>query len=364
MVMLWQWFAADEDFKLAKHDRPTPKHQQSAAIAAFLETAIRDRFTLYDAPLFRADLLVLSPLDCLLALRLHHIAADGVALALLVPQIAAFYTGERQEQRPDFAYERWLDRGGEQASSNGLGAALAFYTKEFQGAKQCHEALYDQPDGLPCYDPPQLPEASHTLETEACEALRALARANAATLFIVLLAAYSAVLRQAVCASDLVVATFVSGRAGERDPLVGTCINTVLVRLKLESHTTAAELIAAAKAGWRPVRQHQAVPFMLLSRAAAGSLPEAQFAINYLDMAEAPFDLPGVAGAVTHAEQGFPLNDLLLYALREQDGRLRLRLIVGSGTARLSRSRVSILLGNLVRLLQSWLPENKSIDTK
>ncbi len=96
---------------------------------------------------------------------------------------------------------------------------------------------------------------------------------------------------------------------------------------------------------------------MLVSDAAGGSLPIAQFAINYLDMAEAPFELPAVVSAVTHAQQGFPLNDLLLYALREQNGQLRLRLIVGSGTARLSQIRIASLLDSLVRVLQSWVPD-------
>jgi len=146
----------------------------------------------------------------------------------------------------------------------------------------------------------------------------------------------------------------VSGRVGEPEPLVGSCINTLLVRLRLSNRSTAAELITAVQAAWRPARQHQAVPLMLLSDA-AGSLPMAQFAINYLDMAGAVFELPGVTSAVTHAQQGFPLNDLLLYALREQDGQLRLRLIVGSGTSRLSQDRLASLLCNLVGLLRSWI---------
>lgn len=347
-----QWFAGEEQFALGRQDRPTAEAGRPGVIEEFLGAAIRDRFTLYNAPLFRADLLTMGPLDRVLALRLHHLAADGIALALIVGQIAAAYRGVLPGAGPDLAYEEWLDRD-RQASPKGLEPALLFYRRELAGASR-HETLYDRSSGLPAHDPPELPEATVTLDAGACDALRGFARARGATLFIVLFAAYGAMLRAAMGAPDLVIATFVSGRAGEPKPVVGTCINTVLVRLRLGDLATPSDLVAAAKAAWRPVRQHQSVPLMLLSDAAGGSLPLAQFAINYLDMAEAPFELPGVEAAVTHAQQGFPLNDLLLYALREQGGPLRLRLIVGSGTSRLSQARVEALLGDLVGLLRSW----------
>lgn len=348
----WQAFAAAH-FHLATHDRPTTTPDQPAAIDEFLDTAVRDRFPLYEAPLFRADLLILGPESSVLVLRLHHVAADGIALALIVPQIAAAYRGEFGTPEPDRTYERWLDRHNRQASVPGFQAALDFYGQELSGATTHHTAVYDQPAGGLALDPPDLAEAAGSLDRETCEALRALARANGATLFIVLFAAYAAMLRAFVGSSDLVIATFVSGRVGEPEQLIGTCINTVPVRLRLEHRSTSTELIGAVKTGWWPARQHQSVPMVLLSD--AGVVPLAQFAINYLDMNEAPFDLPGVASTVTHAQQGFPLNDLLLYALREQDGRLRLRLIGGSGTPRLSHARIVTMLGELVAILQSWI---------
>jgi len=351
----WQAFAAPAHFHLATHDWPTAASGQSAATDKFLDAAMRDRFPFYEAPLFRADLLILGPESSVLVLRLHHVAADGVALALLVPQITAAYRGEYGAREPDGAYERWLDRQARQASAPGLQAALDFYGQELAGATTHHVALYDQPAGGLALDPPDLAEATCSLDHGTCERLRALARANGATLFIVLFAAYAAVLRTFVGSSDLVIATFVSGRTGEPEPLIGTCINTVPVRLRLEHQSTSVELINAVKAGWRPVRQHQGVPMVLLSD--TGVVPLAQFAINYLDMNEAPFELPGVTSTVTHAQQGFPLNDLLLYALREQDGRLRLRLIGGSGTPRLSQARMETMLHELVRVLRSWSTE-------
>ena len=92
----------------------------------------------------------------------------------------------------------------------------------------------------------------------------------------------------------------------------------------------------------------------LLSAADGTALPLAQCAINFLDMNETSFEAPGLSSSITHAQQGFPLNDLLLYALREQDDRLRLRLICGSGTERLSQSRLDDMLDALARRLCDW----------
>ena len=350
----WQAFAPASPLSLARHDQPAPPGERAQAVRDFLDESARRQFPLYDAPLFRADLLILGAEESVLALSLHHIAADGVALALLVPQIAACYQHGEDAGAPDHAYERWLDRQRERDFGPGIEAALGFYGQALAGANLRRGPLHDRPADQAPYDPPDLPEATCTLGAAACDGLRSLARRNKATLFIVLLAAYGAALRSATGSPDLLFATFVSGRAGEPEPLVGSCINTVLVRLRLDGSDEAADLIGAATEAWRPVRQHQSTPMALLSDAARGSLPAAPFAINFLDMAEAPFDVPGLKAEVTHAQQGFPLNDLLLYALREQDGRLRLRLIVGSGTPQVSQAKLASMLGALAKTLRSW----------
>lgn len=349
----WQVVRAASDFSLVRHLEPVAPPDRAAAIASFIEAAARYRFPLHGGNLFRADLLVPGTDSAVLVLRLHHIAADGVALAIMVTQIAAWYRGERWPPGPDPAYERWLDRQQDPASLPGLQPALDFYRQALAGATLHHDALYGGAGDATSRSVPDLLEATRILSDQVCDGLRRLARVNGVTLFIVLFAAYAAVLARATGSSDLVIATFVSGRAGEGEPLVGSCINTVLVRIRMDG-SDAPDAIRAVQAGWRPVRRHQGVPIGVLSEM-GGMPPLAQAAINYLDMSQAEFSVPGVTAEVTHAQQGYPLNDLLLYALREQDGRLRLRLIGGSGTSRFSQERVTFLLRDLAETLESWL---------
>lgn len=350
----WQVVSALGPPALSRHAMPAEADGEAGAIDAFLQATRHDRFDLYGGTLFRADLLGLAHDRWVLVLRLHHVAADGVALGLLVPQIAAAYRGDSVDAGQDLAYERWLDR--QETPPPGLEAASAHYRSELAGACLRSEALYDQPDDGEHREPPDLLETSRILDEACCNRLRGLARARGATLFLVLFAAYGATLRLFTGQDDLVIATFVSGRAGEPETIIGSCINTVLVRIRLSAADDAPALIDAVKEAWRPARRHQAVPMTLLSAADGHALPLAQCAINFLDMNDTSFEAPGLSSATTHAQQGFPLNDLLLYALREQDGRLRLRLICGSGTRRLSRSRLDDMLDALVRRLDD-LPQ-------
>ncbi len=354
---VWQEFTAS-GIHLIVTERPTAPEARPAAAEAFLAEASRRRFPLYDSPLFHPELLILAPEASVLALSLHHVAADGVALASFSPQIAAAYRDDNGAAGEDHAYEQWLDRQAGADSAPGIASARRFYEQALDDLAVVQPGLYDRAPGEAPLDPPDLPEVGCTLPIEVSNALRTLARANRATPFIVLMAAFAAALRSFLNSSDLLIGTFASGRQGEAGPIVGSCINTLLVPLRLHDCETSRDYIMATREAWRPVRQHQSTAFSLVAGAGEHSLPMPQFAVNYLDMSEIPFEIPGVEATVTHGQQGFPLNDVLLYALREQDGRLRLRLIVGSGTRSISPGRLVDIIDAVRSTLTSWaLPE-------
>jgi len=227
-------------------------------------------------------------------------------------------------------------------------------------------------------EPPDLPRSTRLLEPALVAGLSRLAERTAATLFIVCLAAYGAVLAEALDAPDLVVGVYVSGRGGEAG-LVAMAVNLVLVRLRLDPAADADTLIRAVKEAWRPVRRFEAAPTPDRRPRPRGEAPPApststpatsisgadgpaepgvipervQLAINFLDLRNTVCDLPGVASRTTHPQSAFPLNDLLLLLFREQNG-LHPRLINGSGTPRLSAARLDGLLGTLDALLRRW----------
>jgi len=375
----WQVFHDAAGFAVGWHDfSALPAQTREQRVGEFLAAAERHCFRLYDGWLFSADVLVCTPDRALLVLLLHHIAADGMSFPLILRHVASAYRGEAAAAEPDPAYERWLDRQARPDLNPALGRALEFYRGELAGAPRWHESLYDSDAAGVPREPPDLPRSTRLLEPALVAGLSRLAERTAATLFIVCLAAYGAALAEALDAPDLVVGVYVSGRGGEAG-LVAMAVNLVLVRLRLDPAADADTLIRAVKEAWRPVRRFEAAPIHDLRQLARGEAPPApststpatsisgadgpaepgvipervQLAINFLDLRNTVCDLPGVASRTTHPQSAFPLNDLLLLLFREQNG-LRLRLINGSGTPRLSAARLDGLLGTLDALLRRW----------
>lgn len=360
-------------FAVNRHDfSGLPEEIRKRRVAEFIADAERHRFRLYSGWLFRADILVCAPDRSILLLLLHHIAADGVTFPLILRHAASVYRGEAATARADVAYERWLDRQTRRDPDPALDTALDFYQAELTGAPDWNERLYDREAATPLHEPPDLPRSTCVLEAAVVQGLSRLAERTASTLFIVLLAAYGMALRQALDAPDLVIGVFVSGRGGEAG-LVAMAVNMVLVRLRLDDLADTAALVGRAKQAWRPVRRLEAAPIHALRQLAQrrataegdatpaeappghGRIPDrVQISINFLDMRNTVFDVPGIVSHTTHPQSAFPLNDLMLVMFREHDDMLQLRLINGSGTPRLSSERLKVLLDILIDILCAW----------
>ena len=361
------------EFIVHRHDfSDLPEQERGHTVAKFLVDAEQHRFQLYGGWLFRADILVCAPNRIVLLLLLHHVAADGVTFPLILRHAASVYRDEAAAPLTDQVYKRWLDRQTRRNPDPALEAALDFYQGELAGAPAWNERLYDSEATTPLHEPPNLPKSTCVLEPAVVQGLSRLAEQTASTLFIVLLAAYGVALRQALNAPDLVIGVFVAGRGGEAG-LVAMAVNMVLVRLRLDDLSDTHALVGRVKQAWRPARRFEAAPIHALRqltrvRAATegdgapaeasrerGRIPErVQISINFLDMRNTVFDVPGIVSHTTHPQSAFPLNDLMLVMFREHDDRLQIRLINGNGTPRLSAKRLKVLLDMFNNILFNW----------
>ncbi len=100
------------------------------------------------------------------------------------------------------------------------------------------------------------------LAPEAAGALGALARREGATLFMVLLAGFEALLARAAGQDDFAVGTFVANRTrGETEGLIGFFVNNLALRADLAGEPTFRELVARVRATTLGAYAHQDVPF-------------------------------------------------------------------------------------------------------
>ncbi|MEU4091796.1 non-ribosomal peptide synthase/polyketide synthase [Streptomyces sp. NPDC026673] len=218
----------------------------------------------------RAVLAAAGPDEHVLLLVLHHIATDEWSDRALLADLGTAYAARTAGRAPDWAplpvgytdYTLWqrelLEHSGDDL--------LAYWTETLRGLP---EEL-----ALPT-DRPRPQEPSHTggtvgftVRPELERALRALARREGASMFMVSQAAVAALLHRLGAGDDIPLGAPVSGRADERlEDLVGFFVNSLVLRTDLSGDPGFAELLRRVRATDLAAYEHQDLPFERLVEA-------------------------------------------------------------------------------------------------
>jgi amino acid adenylation domain-containing protein/non-ribosomal peptide synthase protein (TIGR01720 family) len=238
--------------------------REPVASALRAEEAARP-FDLARGPLLRCFLLRLAEGDHLAVLTLHHIASDGWSLGILAREITALYSAfaagrpsplpELPVQYADFAvWQRsWL-------AGEVLDGEIAFWRRQLAGLPPLLKLPTDRPrpavQSFRGGSRPLLLPAGLTRDMEI------LARRSGATLFMVLLAGFQALLARWSGQDDLAVGAPVSGRTHrEVEPLIGFFVNTLVLRADLSGAPSLRELLGRVRETAMVAYLHQDVPF-------------------------------------------------------------------------------------------------------
>ncbi|MFF7366783.1 non-ribosomal peptide synthetase [Streptomyces tricolor] len=225
-----------------------------AAASAELSTG----FDLAHGPLLRATLLRLAPDDHVLVVAVHHIATDGWSQALLWAEIAAAYDGTPLPEPPvqygDFAvWQRsWL-------SGEVLERRTGYWTGRLAGLAPLELPLDKARPAVATGRAGTLP---WRLPAEVIRDARAVAAREGATLYMVLLAAFTLVLSRYARTEDVAVGSPMAGRTrAETEALIGFFVNVVAVRTDLSGDPTFRELLGRVRESVVGAVEHQDVPF-------------------------------------------------------------------------------------------------------
>ncbi|MFF4923263.1 amino acid adenylation domain-containing protein [Kitasatospora sp. NPDC001261] len=244
--------------------RTEPAERRTELALDLVHSEILRPFDLAAAPLLRASLLRVDEDEHLLVVVVHHIAVDGWSMPLLWDDLSAMYRsrleGREHELPPlriqyaDFAHWQRARLSGDRLQSQ-----LDYWSAQLSGLS---------PLDLPT-DRPRGPvragrgeRITFTVPEELAERLRLLGRRHGATMFMTLLAGFQALLARYSGQSDVAVGTPVAGRTRpELDPLVGSFINTVVLRTDLADDPGFAELLDRVRRTALDAYAHQDVPF-------------------------------------------------------------------------------------------------------
>ncbi|HEU4882248.1 MAG TPA: amino acid adenylation domain-containing protein [Longimicrobium sp.] len=239
--------------------------EREAVFMAEAEREARGPFDLERGPLFRARILRMGPEEYGLIIGMHHIISDGWSGGVMMREMnqayAAFHRGEPDPLGPlelqyaDYAVWQRAHLDGPAGQKQ-----LEFWREALRGAPPALEIATDHP--RPAVASHRGQRVQMDLPPALGARLRALALAEGATLFAVLIAAFRAVLGRHAAQDDVVIGTAVAGRTRfELEPLTGFFVNTLPLRTRLSGDPTFRELVRREKETLLDALSHQELPF-------------------------------------------------------------------------------------------------------
>jgi amino acid adenylation domain-containing protein/non-ribosomal peptide synthase protein (TIGR01720 family) len=290
---------------LERHDLTAlTEAERDAAVRRFAAEAEREPFVLAAGGLLRSRLLILGPNSHVLVLAVHHIVADGWSLDVLFGELTALYTAFAHGlpdplpplpvQYADYAL--W-----QRTSLTGpvLEQLLAYWCEALEGAPD----FIDLPLDVPRPPTPSLRGALGPWRASPALAARLRARAQeaGATLFMLLLTAFQALLARWSSTQDIIVGTPIAQRTrAETEKLIGFFVNTLALRADFSGRPRFSEALARTRESTLGAYTHQDLPFEKLVESLQpardlGRQPIVQIMFALQNMGMSSVDLPGQA---------------------------------------------------------------------
>jgi amino acid adenylation domain-containing protein len=240
-----------------------PEQHESRLAKLAVEDA-RRRFHLERGPLLRVTLVRLCETEYVLLMTMHHIIADGWSLNVLSRELGvlydAFATGRPSPLRPQVVqyadYAVWLR---ESFAGKRMAEDLAWWRSRLAGAEPLR-LWTDRPRPSVA----SFAGASYKTDfgTELGKALSTLGRQERSTLFMTLLAGFTALLSRYTGQDDIVIGTPVASRNfPELESVIGLFVNTLVLRTDVSGAPTFRELLCRVRETALDAWAHQDLPF-------------------------------------------------------------------------------------------------------
>ncbi len=222
-------------------------------------------FNLATGPLIRASLVRLGAGDHVLLVTMHHIVSDGWSMGVLIKEVGALYRAfiedkpsplaELPVQYVDFAVwqRRWL-------SGEVFETHLSYWRRQLGGELPVLNLPADKP--RPEVQSFRGSSQSLQLPVSLAKELNALSQREGVTLFMLLLAAFKALLSRYTEQTDIVIGSPIANRNRiELEGLIGFFVNTLALRTDLSGNPTFRELVRRVRAVALEAYAHQDMPF-------------------------------------------------------------------------------------------------------
>ncbi|GHG93845.1 non-ribosomal peptide synthetase [Streptomyces lanatus] len=224
-----------------------PDGADDTALIAALEAEAARPFSLEHGPLARVRLFRLGPAEHVLLLAIHHSVCDGWSMSIVIDELMKLYAAgvsgdEAELAAPPVQYADYTAWEAKPERESELAPQLDYWRRTLRGAP----GAIDLPIDWPRAAVQSFRGALHrfTLPSGVWPAVREVARAEQATPFMVLLAAYCALLSRCSTQGEVTVATPVANRPqDEIQDVVGFFVNSIALRVDTSGDPTFRELV-------------------------------------------------------------------------------------------------------------------------
>ncbi len=307
----------------------------------------------------RVMLVRLGDEDWILSVDTHHIVSDSWSKSIVSRELTELYAAARRGTSAtlpavplsfsDFA--AWERDAGHTPT---LAASLAYWRAQLAGVTPTLDLPVDRPRAAA----PRFAGAGTVsiLPRDLLDGIKRLGRDNDATLYMTLLAAFTALLARYSGQDDVVVGSPIAGRSqSETESVVGYFANTLVLRTRFEGNPSFAQLLARVRATCLGAYEHQEVPAeqLILELQKDGQLTQAPLFQVILAMEDTLPDVLSLDGLDVRAldvDLGATKFDLTLRIAEVPDG---LRLSLWYRTDLFLEATAERLLSHLRTLLEA-----------
>lgn len=304
------------------------QRQPEALHQILMENSIQP-FDLEHDLMFRVQLLQVAPREFVAQFTLHHIAADGWSIDILMQEFRQVYQSLMSDaplaleplpiQYADFAVwqRQWLQ-------TDALQQQLSYWKRRLQGLPSVHNLPLDKP---------RLTEqrfvgamTTQTIEPALAHQLQRMAKQQQVTVFMWLETVFVTLLHRYSNESDIVVGTSIAGRTHkDLESLIGFFVNTLVLRAQWEGPVSFSALLQKNRRWILEAFANQHLPFDLLveklnPERSLSYNPVVQVLFSYQSNNTADFSLPELSISPRPATVQLSAYDLALEVEAEGEG--------------------------------------------
>ncbi|NCQ67933.1 MAG: amino acid adenylation domain-containing protein [Microcystis aeruginosa W13-15] len=276
---------------------------QPLQVEQLLIEAASEPFDLANGSVLRVKLWQVKTEEYVLLLAIHHIAADGWSIGVLIDELSAYYrsfcTGTKADlpdlsiQYADFALwqRQWL-------TNEVLDRQLSYWKQQLTGVPLLHQLPTDRP--RPAIQSFRGGTERLQLDSQLTQQLKKLSQESGSTLFMTLLAGFAVLLSRYSQQTDVVIGSPIANRnRTEIEGLIGFFVNSLVLRFDLSQDPTFEDFLAQVRQTTQDAYDHQDLPFEMLVEKLQierhlDRNPLTQIVFALQNAPSSPWDLPGL----------------------------------------------------------------------